>query len=124
MDPSSFPKKYGGELDWNWRDMPNLDEPTRALAGPLERVGEFGDREDPGKHNKATERSYVKGPVVWAGNQMTIYGTMDGKPRHRTIPADSAPEDSVPLAGSKLNGTKTEAASQEAQTNGTMEAST
>lgn len=25
IDPSSIPKKYGGQLDWAWGDLPNLD---------------------------------------------------------------------------------------------------
>lgn len=63
MDPSCFPKKYGGSLDWTWGDVPQPDDETRAA---LERDGNKG---------------WVKGPALWLNNQRVIVGTQNGKPR-------------------------------------------
>ena len=95
MDPSSFPKRYGGTLDWEWGDMPKMDEPARALAGVLERIGEKGDLDE---KNNTEEGSFVKGPLVCCGNQVDIYGSIEGESRRRTIPIEQRPvvKDSVP----------------------------
>lgn len=76
MDPSSIPKQYGGDLDWEWGDMPNLDEPARELVGGLETPPE-GDSKKPG---------FTKGPVLFKGDHVEVLGSVDGKPRRKTIP--------------------------------------
>ncbi|KAL1998582.1 hypothetical protein VTN02DRAFT_5934 [Thermoascus thermophilus] len=76
MDPSSIPKQYGGDLDWEWGDMPNLDEPARELIGGLETPPE-GDSKKPG---------FMKGPVLFKGDHVEVLGSVDGKPRRKTIP--------------------------------------
>lgn len=63
MDPSSIPKKYGGQLDWGWGDMPDLDEETREA---LERDGHKG---------------WVKGPALWLNNERIVVGSENGKAR-------------------------------------------
>lgn len=132
MDPSSFPKKYGGELEWEWGDMPNLDEPARALIGPLERIGEFGDKEDPGKDSSNAERSFIKGPAAWSDNKMMVYGTVNGEARRKVIQPDIDPSELVPQATSKPNGVaanspveneKATPTGQETQPNGVAQAS-
>lgn len=94
MDPSSFPKRYGGELDWKWGDMPNMDEPTRAVACALERIGEKGDGDE---KNDSGEGGFVKGPVAWYGDHVDIYGSIEGESRRRTIAVEQKPvvKDSV-----------------------------
>lgn len=76
MDPSSFPKQYGGELDWEWGDPPLLDEPARQLAGGLELPVRDGEKR-PG---------FMKGPVLFQGDKIAVLGTENGQPRRRTIP--------------------------------------
>lgn len=63
IDPKDFPKKYGGELDWNWGEVPHLDDETRTA---LERDGNKG---------------WVKGPALWLDNQRLLVGSQKGKLR-------------------------------------------
>lgn len=74
MDPSDIPKQYGGNLDWEWGDMPNLDEPARELAGGLE-IPSKGGKPD-----------FVKGPLLFDGDKIRALGTVDGAPRRLDIP--------------------------------------
>jgi hypothetical protein len=114
MDPSSFPKQYGGELDWDWGDMPILDEPARAIAGALERIGEYGDKDDTPTTATATtaeekdgdkpqKPEFLKGPIAFKGDRMEIYGSVNGEPRRRTVPVPQRPvvKDTVPPSGRK-----------------------
>ncbi|KAL1958657.1 hypothetical protein VTO42DRAFT_4000 [Malbranchea cinnamomea] len=116
IDPANFPKRYGGELDWEWGDMPNLDEPARALIGPLERIGEFGDKEDSGKDDQGAPKSFVKGPVVWNNNQIEIYGSVNGKQRNRVLAPDTDPKTVLkPAISSTPNGALTDKPNSEAK---------
>jgi hypothetical protein len=63
IEPKDFPKKYGGELEWNWGDIPHLDDETRTA---LERDGNKG---------------WVKGPALWLDNQRLLVGSQKGKLR-------------------------------------------
>ncbi|KAG5291783.1 CRAL/TRIO domain-containing protein [Histoplasma ohiense] len=90
MEPCNIPKQFGGELDWNWGDMPSLDEPAKELAGVLTRVGERGvndvsatDLTTPAIGD--TRRDFVKGPVVWNSESAEIMGSVDGADRRRAI---------------------------------------
>ena len=76
MDPSSIPKQYGGDLDWKWGDMPNLDEPARELLSPLE-TPPTEDQSHPG---------LLRGPVLFKGDEIEILGKVDGTSRQKTIP--------------------------------------
>lgn len=76
MDPSSIPKQYGGELDWKWGDMPYLDEPARELLSPLETPPAEGE----------TRPGFMKGPVLFKGDEIEILGKVDGETRRRTVP--------------------------------------
>lgn len=87
MDPSSFPKQYGGELDWQWGDMPNLDEPAHELLQGLEQPPTEGK----------TKKEILKGPMLFKGDKIEVLGTEDGKERRLDIP--------VPKAETKTNGT-------------------
>lgn len=81
MDPSSIPKQYGGDLDWQWGDMPNLDEPARELVGALEIPPAEGE----------TKPSFTKGPVLFKGDHVEILGKVNGKSRQRTVPVPMPP---------------------------------
>lgn len=89
MDPSSIPKQYGGELDWQWGDMPNLDEPARELVGALEIPPAEGE----------TKPSFTKGPVLFKGDHVEILGKVNGKSRQRTV--------SVPMPAKQEENTNT-----------------
>lgn len=63
MDPTAIPKKYGGKLDWQWGNPPDLDEETRAA---LEKDGNKG---------------WVTGPALWMNNKRIVVGSENGKLR-------------------------------------------
>lgn len=77
MEPSSFPKQYGGELEWNWGDMPSLDDSAKEVTGGLQ-----VPREEEG----SSEKEFIKGPVVWHGDRVDALGSVDGKERRIEIP--------------------------------------
>ncbi|EER27794.1 CRAL/TRIO domain containing protein [Coccidioides posadasii C735 delta SOWgp] len=110
MDPSSFPKQYGGELDWEWGDMPNLDEPAQELVGALEGLGPKGDGEiSTESSNKTVEerkRNFVKGPVAWLKDRIEIFGSIGGQKRRKTIPVqgEQKPSETDQAVVSEANG--------------------
>ena len=76
MEPSSIPKQYGGELEWTWGDMPNVDDAGHELLQGIEQpLGEGQTRKD-----------ILKGPVLFRGDHLEVLGTVDGKERRETIP--------------------------------------
>jgi hypothetical protein len=76
MEPSSIPKSYGGELDWSWGDMPNLDDPSRELLRGIEQPLADGQ----------TRKNILKGPVLFNGDHLQVLGTVDGKERREIVP--------------------------------------
>ncbi|CAI7625810.1 unnamed protein product [Penicillium glandicola] len=76
MEPSSIPKEYGGELDWSWGDMPNLDEPSRELLHGIEQPLVEGE----------THKQILKGPVLFNGDHLQVLGTVGGKERREIVP--------------------------------------
>ncbi|KAL2820468.1 CRAL-TRIO domain-containing protein [Aspergillus cavernicola] len=76
MEPSSIPTQYGGELDWQWGDMPALDESAREVIGALETAPAEGQ----------TKPSFVKGPVLFKGDRVEIIGKENGKSRESSVP--------------------------------------
>ncbi|KAL3475141.1 phosphatidylinositol transporter [Aspergillus californicus] len=75
MDNSSIPKQYGGELDWQWGDVPYLDEPAREIIGTLESAPVEG----------STKPGFIKGPVLFKGDKVEIIGRENGKSRASTV---------------------------------------
>lgn len=75
MEPDSIPSQYGGTLDFEWGDMPNLDEPARKLAGAIERTEQEG--------------GYLKGPMRFLGDHIEVLGSDQGQPRRQTIPVSA-----------------------------------
>ncbi|OAL33973.1 hypothetical protein AYO20_06808 [Fonsecaea nubica] len=63
METKDFPKRYGGDLNWEWGDLPDLDDETRAA---LERDGNKG---------------WVTGPCLWLDGQRVPVGSEKGKLR-------------------------------------------
>jgi hypothetical protein len=76
MEPSSIPKQYGGELDWSWGDMPNLDEPSRELLRGIEQPLAEGQ----------TRKEILKGPILFNGDHLQVLGTVDGTNRREIVP--------------------------------------
>jgi hypothetical protein len=70
MDPKDIPKKYGGELDWNWGDMPHLDDETRAAV------------------EKDGNKGWVRGPCLWLDGKRVPVGTENKVPRRPNIDID------------------------------------
>ncbi|KAI5310908.1 hypothetical protein KEM55_002375 [Ascosphaera atra] len=89
MPPDSFPKQYGGELDFDWTDMPHFDEPARQLAGALERINPRTAQGDVsrshGDAELAAKPSFLVGPVKWLVDRLQILGTVGGATRRRTV---------------------------------------
>lgn len=63
MDPKDFPKRYGGDLNWDWGDMPHLDDETRTA---LEKDGNKG---------------WVRGPCLWLDGKRAPVGSEKGQKR-------------------------------------------
>ena len=85
MDPSSIPKIYGGELDWQWGDMPNLDDDARAVIGGVEAPSSpSADKEREGR----AENGYMKGPMLFneEKGRTEVLGKVKGEPRRFEIP--------------------------------------
>lgn len=90
MDEENIPKRYGGKLDWDFGDMPNLDEEARALVGSIERVGQYADQPEDSEgaaQDVATRKAnFVKGPVVIHDDKIDVYGSVKGETRRKTLP--------------------------------------
>lgn len=76
MDVANIPKQYGGDLDWKWGDMPNLDEPARELIGGIESGPAEGE----------SKSEYTKGPVLFKGDHIEVLGKVNGESRKHSIP--------------------------------------
>lgn len=63
MDPENIPKRYGGQLDWEWGQLPSIDSETQAA---LERDGNKG---------------WVAGPALWLDHKRVVVGSENGKAR-------------------------------------------
>lgn len=74
MEPSSIPKQYGGELEWQWGDMPNLDEPTKEKLQGIEQTSAEG------------KQAMMKGPMLFKGDHIEVLGSQAGQDRRETIP--------------------------------------
>ncbi|PYH48769.1 SEC14 family lipid-binding protein [Aspergillus saccharolyticus JOP 1030-1] len=88
MEPSSIPKQYGGDLDWKWGDMPNFDEEARQVIGALETPPAEGE----------TKPTFIKGPVLFNGDNIEILGKVNGESRKSTIPAGSTAQQGEPAS--------------------------
>ena len=63
MDPENIPRRYGGQLDWEWGQLPSIDSETQAA---LERDGNKG---------------WVAGPALWLDHRRVVVGSENGKAR-------------------------------------------
>lgn len=78
VDLDNIPKKYGGNLDWKFGDMPNLDP---GIADSLQWKETF---------EQNGHKTLPIGPIKWqydeGGDLVAIaVGSEDGKPRERVI---------------------------------------
>ncbi|KAJ5947662.1 hypothetical protein N7466_000677 [Penicillium verhagenii] len=78
MDPASIPKQYGGELEWQWGDMPNLDEPASELLKGVQ-------------VEEGNKTGLLKGPILFKGDEIEVLGTENGQERRNTIPVSKQP---------------------------------
>jgi hypothetical protein len=97
MEPTSIPKQYGGELDWQWGDMPNLDEPAHELLQNLEQPLAEGKE----------KKEILKGPLLFKGDTIEVLGTEDGKERRQIIPVPQAKFQPQPETKIEANGNGT-----------------
>lgn len=84
MDISNIPKGYGGELDWQWGDMPNLDDDARSVIAGVESASPSSDKERDGR----AASGYLKGPMLFntEKSSVDVLGTVQGEPRRLHIP--------------------------------------
>ncbi|BCS30004.1 SEC14 family lipid-binding protein [Aspergillus puulaauensis] len=68
IDPASLPIEYGGDLEWAWQDLPNLDCHARRLVDNLYEKTDQGE-------------IFAQGPVVFKDGCIKLLGTVNGKPR-------------------------------------------
>ncbi|KAF2760865.1 CRAL/TRIO domain-containing protein [Pseudovirgaria hyperparasitica] len=78
IDPANIPKKYGGQLDYEFGQMPNI-EPDIAEALVWESSADENGR-----------RTFPTGPIKWIPNEKgeteaVAVGTEDGKLRRRVV---------------------------------------
>lgn len=67
IDPADLPKCYGGQLDWNFGELPNLDPKIEQAFG-------------------LDKARWPIGPIKMEGDQLVARGTSkDGKHRHEVI---------------------------------------
>lgn len=86
-----MPKKYGGELDWEFGMTPVLDPNARQAVGELEKGGQ----------------RWVEGPVVWEFQpgqepKAIAVGSVAGKDRREVVATMHAEE--IPSNGISSNG--------------------
>ncbi|KAJ5108559.1 hypothetical protein N7456_005234 [Penicillium angulare] len=93
MDTSSFPEQYGGELKWQWGDMPNTDEAANELLKNVQ--VEAGDKTE-----------ILKGPMLFKGDQIEVLGTEDGKERRNAVPVPVSHTEHSASSENKENGEK------------------
>ncbi|CAG8405940.1 unnamed protein product [Penicillium salamii] len=102
MEPTSIPKQYGGELEWQWGDMPNVDDPSRELLQGIEQPLAEGQ----------TRKDILKGPVRFEGDHLQVLGTVDGKERREVIPvpkAQTSESEAKPVESTETSGDVTDA---------------
>ena len=90
IEPEDIPKKYGGNLDWEWGHLPNLDpEISSALDWKKPVKGENG------------ENGFPVGPIRWQASadrrklSAIALGSVNGQQRKDEIASISIPEDTA-----------------------------
>ncbi|KAF1966809.1 CRAL/TRIO domain-containing protein [Bimuria novae-zelandiae CBS 107.79] len=78
IDIDNIPKKYGGNLDFEWGQMPNLESTIEAAI----------QWENPEMQNG--KKTFPIGPIAWENGEngslrAVAVGQENGKPRHKTI---------------------------------------
>jgi hypothetical protein len=63
MEAKDFPKRYGGDLDWEWGNLPDLDKETRAAV------------------EKDGNKGWIRGPCQWLDGKRLVVGSEKGKLR-------------------------------------------
>lgn len=67
IDLDDIPKKYGGNLDWEFGMQPNLDQVAQEAV------------------EKNGSKGWIPGPCLWEQNQRVPVGTVNGQPRRPAI---------------------------------------
>jgi hypothetical protein len=68
INASDLPKEYGGELDWQWQDQPNLDSSTKNLVDDLYHKTDWGE-------------VFSKGPIIYEDGCIRLQGSVNGSLR-------------------------------------------
>lgn len=98
IDPENIPKRYGGKLDYEFGQLPNLE------PGIVERLEFINSSKQNGKD------TFPTGPIKWEENsdgqiQAIAVGSEGGKPRRQVIASLHAPNTSLKaMHGSAVAG--------------------
>ena len=96
IDPKDIPKKYGGQLEWNFGEMPKVDEEMWELA------------------EEAPTEGLPIGPIKWIESQdgklrMVAVGSQNGERRQVTLAKVDVPYARVFLQSAEGEDGKAEA---------------
>ncbi|KAJ5770055.1 CRAL/TRIO domain-containing protein [Penicillium nucicola] len=72
IDATDLPQEYGGEIEWQWGDPPNLDSPTKKLVDEL-------------YHKSERDEVFSKGPIIYEDGCIRLLGSEDGSPRRNSF---------------------------------------
>lgn len=113
MDVSNIPKCYGGDLDWQWGDMPNLDDDARGVISGVESSA-TSDKESEGR----AESGYLKGPMVFntEKNRVDVLGKIKDQPRRMEIPVSLEKSEQSDTTASSIGPAATPATATTAAT--------
>ncbi|EPS38316.1 hypothetical protein H072_8116 [Dactylellina haptotyla CBS 200.50] len=75
IEKKNIPKQYGGDLEYEFGQFPNLDEDTKNLLSDLQQT---------------TTGGWVKGPIRWVGGdgpdaKLVAVGSENGQPRRKVL---------------------------------------
>ncbi|EZF29842.1 hypothetical protein H109_06579 [Trichophyton interdigitale MR816] len=132
MDEENIPKRYGGKLDWDFGDMPNLDDEARALVGSMERVGPYANQPADSEGAAAAaaadaatrKANFVKGPVVIHDDKIDIYGSVKGETRRKTLPLPVNVNASVSASLNEKQSSSEPTEQEQEESSGTSDAAT
>ncbi|KAF2278337.1 CRAL/TRIO domain-containing protein [Westerdykella ornata] len=112
IDPENIPKKYGGQLDFKWGDLPHLEP---AIESSIEWIN---------PNIQEGRKTFPIGPITWekhADGSLTAIaiGTEKGQPRHRPIFRIPHPVNANIRAGQPIENTPVDEAELRLTTVGT-----
>jgi hypothetical protein len=95
IHPDNIPKRYGGNLDWEFGMLPNIDQDV------IEALGE----------RYKTQDGWIRGPIKWVHDTCIAFGSENGVDRREVVAV--RPKHTLDDVKSPDEGPKTEAVNPE-----------